>query len=59
MLNYVFLLGGGGGGGRGSENKYVWRYDEIMIFLRFGGHFYQFGAFLRSRYRFGKCFWGC
>ena len=35
-----FLLGGGGGGGAGDQkNKYVWRYDEIMIyfFLRFGG----------------------
>ena len=38
-----FLWGGGAGD---QKNKYVWRYDEIMIyFLRFGGHFYQFGAF--------------
>ena len=42
-------MGGGGGGGAGDQkNKYVWRYDEIMIYLFFyvlGGHFYQFGAF--------------
>ena len=44
-----FLLGeGGGGGGAGDQkNKYVWRYDEIMIYFLYflGGHFYQFGAF--------------
>ena len=43
-----FLLGGGGGGGaEDQKNKYVWRYDEIMIysFYALGGHFYQFGAF--------------
>ena len=29
-----FLLGGGGGGGAGDQkNKYVWRYDEIMIYF--------------------------
>ena len=41
-----FLLGGGGGAGD-QENKYVWRYDEIMIYFFYvlGGHFYQFGAF--------------
>ena len=35
-----FCWGGGGGGGAGDQkNKYVWRYDEIMIFffLRFWG----------------------
>ena len=26
-----FLLGGGGAGDK--KNKYVWRYDEIMIYL--------------------------
>ena len=44
-----FLLGGRGGGwGAGDQkNKYVWRYDEIMIYFLYvlGGHFYQFGAF--------------
>ena len=40
-----FMLGGGGAGDQ--KNKYVWRYDEIMIyfFYVFGCHFYQFGAF--------------
>ena len=29
-----FLLGGGGGWGAGDKkNKYVWRYDEIMIYF--------------------------
>ena len=39
-----FLLGGGAGD---QKNKYVWRYDEIMIYFLYvlGGHFYQFGAF--------------
>ena len=33
-----FLRGGGGGGGReGQKNKYVWGYNEIMIFLTFWG----------------------
>ena len=48
-LHFLFGGGGGGGGGTGDQkNKYVWRYDEIMIFffLRFGGVIkYQFGAF--------------
>ena len=40
-----FLFGGGGGSGD-QKNKYVWRYDEILIFFYvLGGHFYQFGAF--------------
>ena len=36
-MNYIFCWGGGGAGDQ--KNKYVWRYDEIMIyiFLRFGG----------------------
>ena len=25
------MLGGGGGGAGDQKNKYVWRYDEIMI----------------------------
>ena len=29
MLNYIFVWGGGGAGDQ--KNKYVWRYDEIMI----------------------------
>ena len=39
-----FLWGGGAGD---QKNKYVWRYDEIMIYLFYvlGGHFYQIGAF--------------
>ena len=44
----MFGGGGGGGGGAGDQkNKYVWRYDEIMIYFLYvlGGHFYQFGAF--------------
>ena len=57
-----FLLGGGGGGGGAGDqkNKYVWRYDEIMIYfyLRFGGSFLSIWGFLRSMFRFGKCFWG-
>ena len=28
-----FLLGGGGGGAGDQKNKYVWRYDEIMIYF--------------------------
>ena len=35
----------GGRGREGQINKYVWEYDEIMIFLRFVESFYQFGAF--------------
>ena len=41
-----FLLGGGGAGDQ--KNKYVWRIDEIMIylFLRFGGSFlFNLGLF--------------
>ena len=55
-----FLLGGGGGAGD-QKNKYVWRYDEIMIyFCTFwgGGSFLSIWGFLRSMFRFGKCFWG-
>ena len=46
ILNYIFCWGGGGGAGD-QKNKYVWRYDEIMIYFFYflGGHFYQFGAF--------------
>ena len=53
-----FLLGGGGAGDQ--KNKYVWRYYEIMIyfFLRFGGSFLSIWGFLRSMFRFGKCFLG-
>ena len=51
-MNNIFLEGGLGR----SENIYVWGYDKIMIFDVLGSHFYQFGAFLRSKYRFGKCF---
>ena len=41
-LHFFCLGGGGGGGGAGDQkNKYVWIYDENMIFLRFGG-----GSFL-------------
>ena len=45
-MNYIFCWGGGGGAGD-QKNKYVWRYDEIMIYFIYvlGGHFYQFGAF--------------
>ena len=44
-LNYIFCWGGGGAGDQ--KNKYVWRYDEIIIYFFYvlGGHFYQFGAF--------------
>ena len=49
IQNFELHFCGGGGGGAGDQkNKYVWRYDEIMIFFFFtfwGGHFYQFGAF--------------
>ena len=43
-----------------QKNKYVWRYDEIIIFffLRFGGVISINLVFLRSMFRFGKCFWG-
>ena len=34
-MNYIFCLGGGGAGDQ--KNKYVWRYDEIMIFFTFWG----------------------
>ena len=52
--------GGGGGGAGDQKNKYVWRYDEIMIYflLRFAGSFLSIWGFLRSMFRFGKCFWG-
>ena len=43
-----FFIGGGGGGAGDQKNKYVWRYDEIMIYFLYvlvGGHFYQFWAF--------------
>ena len=49
IQNFVlhFLLGGGGVGAGDQKNKYVWRYDEIIIYFFYvlGGHFYQFGAF--------------
>ena len=33
-MNYIFCWGGGGGGWAGDQkNKYVWRYDEIMIYF--------------------------
>ena len=34
-MKYIFCWGGGGGGGGAGDqkNKYVWRYDEIMIFF--------------------------
>ena len=56
-----FLLGGGGGGWAGDQkNKYVWRYDEIMIYFLYvlGGSFLSIWGFLRSMFRFGKCFFG-
>ena len=31
-MNYIFCWGGGAGD---QKNKYVWRYDEIMIYLFF------------------------
>ena len=43
-MNCIF--GGGGRGREGQINKYVWEYDEIMIFFYvLWSHFYQFGAF--------------
>ena len=52
-MNCIFGGGGRGGSGReGQINKYVWGYDEIIFFYVLGSHFYQFGAFLWSRYRF-------
>ena len=54
-----FLLGGGGGGAGDQKNKYVLRYDEIMIFFFYVfGSFLSIWGFLRSTFRFGKCFWG-
>ena len=41
-LHFLCVWGGGGGGAGNQKNKYVWRYDEIMIYLFFyvlGGHF--------------------
>ena len=57
-MNYIFCWGGGGAGDQ--KNKYVWRYDEIMIylFLRFGGSFLSIWGFLRSMFRFFKMFLG-
>ena len=45
-MNCIF--GGGGRGREGQINKYVWEYDEIMIFFFYvlWSHFYQFGAFM-------------
>ena len=61
-MNYIlfcfFLWGGGGGGGQEVKKRYVWRYDEIMIFFPFWGSFLSIWGFLRSRYRFGKMFLG-
>ena len=59
-MNYIFFffLGGGGGGCRRSEKKYVWRYDEIMIFFYILGSFVSIWGFLRSSYRFGQMFLG-
>ena len=54
-LNYIFCWGGGGAGDQ--KNKYVWRYDEIMIFFYvLGGHFYQFWAFKGQCSDFEKVF---
>ena len=36
-MNYIFV--GGGGGAGDQKNKYVWRYDEIMIYF-----FYVWGG---------------
>ena len=30
---HFFFFGGGGGGAGDQKNKYVWRYDEIMIYF--------------------------
>ena len=61
-MNYIFCQGGGGEGGGGGgagdqKNKYVWRYDEIIIFfLRSGGSFLSIWGFLRSMFRFENVF---
>ena len=48
-----------GRGREGQINKYVWEYDENFdFFYVLWSHFYQFGAFLWSRYRFEKIFLG-
>ena len=46
-LHFLFWGGGGGRGAGDQKNKYVWRYDGIMIYFFYvlGGHFYQFRAF--------------
>ena len=41
-MNCIF---GGGRGQEGQINKYVWGYDEIIIFLRFGESFLSIWAF--------------
>ena len=57
-MNYIF--GGGGGVGRkGQINKYVWGYDGIMIFVRFGESFLSIWGFLKVKVQNWKKFWGC
>ena len=51
-----FLLGVGGGD---QKNKYFGDMMKLLfIFLRFVGSFLSIWGFLRSMFRFGKCFWG-
>ena len=55
---YIFCWGGGGG----QEIRKINMFGDMMklwfIFLRFGGSFLSIWGFLRSMFRFGKCFWG-
>ena len=59
-MNYIFCWGGGGGGAGDQKNKYVWRYDEIMVYFLYvlGCHFYQFGAFYKVNVQIWKMFLG-
>ena len=44
-MNYIFCWGGGGGGAGDQKNKYVWRYDVIMIYFLYV-FFFGGGSFL-------------
>ena len=48
----------GGGGREGQINKYVWGYDEINFFLRFGESFLSIWGFFMVKVQIWKIFLG-
>ena len=54
----LHFLEGGGRGREGQINKYVWEYDEIMIFLRFVESFLSIWRFFMVKVQIWKIFFG-